>query len=196
MRCKTGAGPQQSPPGRASVSASSIVAQFTFIPWKNPACGLWPTMNISPLPRPTPITPPTTATTTASPTNSPSIVWRVKPSVFSTATSRVRSRIDIAIVLAETSNVANTTAPQILRMNAFTLPSMVMKSMPKRLLAFGLGRLRRVAEHVIDRGRHFGHVLRGIRQDTEGAALVLHHGNRFFQIFAIEIDRLRRLRGG
>src|SRR6266404_5370025 len=52
---------------------------------------------------------------------------RVNPSVFKTATSRVRSRIDMAMVVAETSKVANTTAKQILRIKAFTLPMLLMK---------------------------------------------------------------------
>src|SRR5438105_1490052 len=47
-------------------------------------------------------------------------VWRVKPRVLSTATSRVRSRMQIAIVLAEKSKIAKNTDIQMLRMNAFT----------------------------------------------------------------------------
>ena len=62
----------------------------------------------------------------------------MKPNVFSTATSRVRSRIDIAMVLADTSNVAKTTAEQMLRMNAFTLPIMATNSSPN---AFSLSAL-------------------------------------------------------
>ena len=77
-----------------------------------------------------PTTPARTATTTASPTNSTRTALRVNPRVFSTATSRVRSRIDIAMVFAATSRVANTTAPQIPRMKAFTLPSIATKSNP------------------------------------------------------------------
>ena len=53
---------------------------------------------------------------------------RVKPSVRNTATSRVRSRIDIAMVLAQTSSVVKTTAPQMLRMNALTLPRVAIQS--------------------------------------------------------------------
>ncbi len=64
---------------------------------------------------------------TASPMYNLKIDGRVKPSVFSTATSRVRSRIDIAIVVADTSSVAKMTAKQMLRINAFTLPMLLMK---------------------------------------------------------------------
>jgi len=44
----------------------------------------------------------------------------VKPRVRRTATSRVRSRIDMAMVLAQTSKVVKITAPQMLMMNALT----------------------------------------------------------------------------
>ena len=67
--------------------------------------------------------PPTASATDFAHKNRQARVWRVNPSVFSTATSRVRLRIDIAIVFAETSMIANTTAPQMLRMNALTFPS-------------------------------------------------------------------------
>ena len=70
-----------------------------------------------------PTTPPATARATASNTNSDSTRCRVKPRVFSTATSRVRLRTDIAMVFAETSRMANTTAPQMPRIKAFTFPS-------------------------------------------------------------------------
>ena len=72
----------------------------------------------------------------------------MKPRVFSTATSRVRSRIDIAIVLAETNNVAKTTAEQILRMNAFTLPIMATNSSPNAFslsVFVGWGELRNMS---------------------------------------------------
>ncbi len=62
----------------------------------------------------------------------------MNPKVLSTATSRVRSLIDIAIVLAETSKVANTTAKQMLRIKAFTLPIMATNSRPN---AFSLSAL-------------------------------------------------------
>src|SRR5438132_4531414 len=65
---------------------------------------------------------------TPSLTNNPNTAARVNPRVFSSATSRVRSRIDIAMVFAETSRVANTTAIQMLRMKALTLPSMAIQS--------------------------------------------------------------------
>ena len=69
-----------------------------------------------------PSIPPATARATDSLTKIDSTRWRVKPIVFNTATSRVRLRTDIAMVLAETSMMVNTTAPQMPRMNAFTFP--------------------------------------------------------------------------
>src|SRR5262249_39356283 len=89
-------------------------------------------------PSPAPINPPASDNATDSLTNSPKTRLRVKPSVLSTATSRVRSRIDIAIVFADTSNVANTTAEQMLRMNALTLPIIATNSRPN---AFSLSAL-------------------------------------------------------
>ena len=71
--------------------------------------------------------PPTSASETASPTNNPKMLLRVKPSVFNTATSRVRSRIDIAMVFADTSRMVKTTARQMLMMNALMLPNIPMK---------------------------------------------------------------------
>ena len=46
----------------------------------------------------------------------------VKPSVFSTPTSRTRSRTDIAMVFADTSKMVNITAAETLSRNIFTLP--------------------------------------------------------------------------
>src|SRR5207253_11271068 len=63
--------------------------------------------------------------------NRPRTVWRVKPRVLSTATSRVRSRMDMAIVFAETSKIAKTTAIQMLRMNALTFTIIATNSSPK-----------------------------------------------------------------
>ena len=79
--------------------------------------------------------------------------WRVKPRVLSSATSRVRLRTDIAMVLAETSMMANITAPQMLRMNAFTLPKEATNPNWK---AFSLsvfvcnGELRNISSTVLD----------------------------------------------
>ena len=71
---------------------------------------------------PTPVSPPASASATASLTKTESTLCLVNPSVFSSATSRVRLRTDIAIVFADTSMMANTTAPQMPRMNALMFP--------------------------------------------------------------------------
>ena len=52
---------------------------------------------------------------------------RVKPRVFNTPISLTRSRTDIAMVLAETSKIVKTTAPQMLSKNSFTLPNIDTK---------------------------------------------------------------------
>src|SRR5208282_425434 len=96
--------------------------------------------------------PPATASDTASLTNKPSTLCRVNPKVLSTATSRVRSRIDIAIVFAETNKVANTTAAQMIRMNAFTLPIIATNSNPKAFSLsdfVGCGELRNMSSIVL-----------------------------------------------
>src|SRR6266480_3778168 len=111
-------------------------------------CGEWVAMYTSKYAMVVPTSPPSKARVTASPTNMHNTVCRVKPSVFRTATSRVRSRIDIAIVFAETSKVAKTTAKQILRMKALTLPIMATNSRPNAfsLSAFvGWGELRNMS---------------------------------------------------
>src|SRR5579863_8030185 len=111
-------------------------------------CGEWVRPYTISHPRHAPITPPTSDNATASLTNRPSTPRLVKPSVFSTATSRVRSRMDIAIVLAETSNVAKTTAEQMLRMKAFTLPIIATNSSPKAFslsALVGCGELRNIS---------------------------------------------------
>src|SRR5271165_2115466 len=102
-------------------------------------------------PSPAPSRPPASESATASLTNSPSTPRLVNPKVFSTATSRVRSRIDIAMVLADTSKVANTTAEQMLRMNAFTLPIMATNSSPNAFslsALVGCGELRNMSSTV------------------------------------------------
>jgi hypothetical protein len=64
----------------------------------------------------------------------------------------VRSRIDMAMVFADTSNVANTTAEQMLRMNALTLPIMATNSRPNAFslsVFVGCGELRNVSSTVL-----------------------------------------------
>src|ERR1700686_4087549 len=59
----------------------------------------------------------------------------------------MRPRIEIAMVLAETSRMANTTAAQMLRMKAFTLPNMATKESRKACsfsVLVGLGELRNI----------------------------------------------------
>ena len=49
------------------------------------------------------------------------------PKVFITAISAVRSRMDMAMVAAVTSRMVKTTTAEMLPMNNFTLPSMLLK---------------------------------------------------------------------
>src|SRR5215472_4098935 len=111
--------------------AASQMPNVTLSGKKLKNCGEWVNPYTRNHPSPTPINPPASDSATASLTNNPSTLPRVKPRVFSTATSRVRLRIDIAIVLADTNNVANTTAEQMLKMKAFTFPIMATNSRPK-----------------------------------------------------------------
>ena len=55
----------------------------------------------------------------------------VKPRVFRMPTSRARSRTDMAMVLAETSRMVNSTAPEIASRNILTLPSRARKPTTK-----------------------------------------------------------------
>src|SRR2546427_277143 len=115
-------------PTKAAITrAMPIVARDTLKPNKMPvANGEWAITFVSKAAIATPSSPPATDNATASPTNNESTLVRVNPSGFSIATSRVRWRMDIAIVFAATRRIANTTAAQILRINAFTLPSIAM----------------------------------------------------------------------
>src|SRR5207302_3940890 len=92
---------------------------------------------------------------TASPTNNESTLARVNPKVLSMATSRVRSRMDIAIVFAATRRIANTTAAQMLRINALTLPSIAMNESWKAFslsVLVGWGELRNMSSIVREVG--------------------------------------------
>ena len=102
---------------------------------KKPPAGLCATPPTNTVDSKKPSDPPSSEIEIASPRIIPSTLPSVKPNVLRTPTSRTLSRTDIAMVFAETSSVANTTAAQMLRMNAFTLPIIAMKS---RLKAFSL----------------------------------------------------------
>src|SRR6478672_4117603 len=140
-------------PTRPDVSkAASQIPIVTFIGKKLKNCGEWVRPYTISHPRPAPIKPPISDNATASLTNSPSTPRLVKPSVFKTATSRVRSRIDIAMVLADTNSVANTTAEQMLRMKAFTLPIIATNSSPKAFSLsdlVGCGELRNMSSTAV-----------------------------------------------
>src|SRR6266568_937413 len=107
-------------PTKAAITrAMPIVGRDTLKPNKMPvANGEWAITFVSKAAIATPSSPPATDNATASPTNNESTLVRVNPSVFSIATSRVRSRMDIAMVLAATKRIANTTAAQMLKINA------------------------------------------------------------------------------
>ena len=76
---------------------------------------------------PRPSTAPVMAITPASSITTPKSVASPKPIVFSTATSRVRSRALIIIAFAVTSRIANTTAMPIVPMSKLTFPHIVAK---------------------------------------------------------------------
>src|SRR5271168_4543744 len=115
--------PLTNPTIAATSKDASMVGTVTLIPAGTPiATEEWVNQRISKVAARTPSTPPASDKATASPTNIERTRWRVNPSVLSTATSRVRARIDMAMVLPETRRIVNTTAPQMPRMNAFTLP--------------------------------------------------------------------------
>src|ERR1700674_2156215 len=115
--------PLMNPTVAATSREANMVGAVTFISAGIPiATGEWVNHRISAVAPKTPNTPPATERATASPTNIDSTRWRVNPNVLRTATSRVRARIDMAMVLPETRRIVKTTAPQMLRMNAFTLP--------------------------------------------------------------------------
>src|SRR5262249_1132762 len=69
-----------------------------------------------------PSTPPTTAIRLASPTTMAKTSAGENPSVFKMPTSRVRSRIDMESMLAETSRMVKVTAPQMAVRNSFRFP--------------------------------------------------------------------------
>jgi len=66
-----------------------------------------------PIARPSPIAPPSTQSKIASPSTSAATFASVKPSVFSTASSGIRSRIACAIVLPVSSTIVKNTAPKM-----------------------------------------------------------------------------------
>src|SRR5271165_4069189 len=88
-----------------------------------------------------PSNPPSTEIATDSLTKIESTRCLVNPSVFSTATSRVRLRTDIAMVFAETSMMANMTAPQMPRMNAFSLSVFVCSGELRNMSSISLATL-------------------------------------------------------
>ena len=81
------------------------------------------------------------------------IVADGKPSVRITAISVVRSRTDIAIVLAATNSVVMTTASAMLPSSRFRLPNIDTNDVWNCLLRVGLGLVRRVRELLVDRAR-------------------------------------------
>src|SRR5450631_2824341 len=116
--------PLTNPTTAATTNDATIVGTVTRMPAGTPiAMEEWVSHWIAPVAARIPSIPPATDSATASPTKIASRRCRVNPSVFNTATSRVRPRIDIAMVLLETSRIAKTTAPQMLRMKVFTFPS-------------------------------------------------------------------------
>src|ERR1700733_3316945 len=115
--------PLTNPTAAATNNETNIVGSVTFISAGIPiATGEWVNPRISRVAPNTPSAPPATDNAMASLTNRDSTRRRVKPSVLSRATSRVRARIDMAMVFAETRRIAKTTAPQMVRMKAFTFP--------------------------------------------------------------------------
>src|SRR5208282_2457631 len=115
------------PTNAATAIATAAVAMVMCIETGKPMPGR--AMNrMATLARATPSSPPISAMAMDSLNSSFRMLSRVKPRVRRTATSRVRSRIDMAMVLAQTRSVVKTTAPQMARMKLFTLPSVAMKS--------------------------------------------------------------------
>ena len=105
--------PLTNPTIAATVKERAIVGRVTFISKGTPSATkrrvkAWIRGTAATTPR----APPITASPTASPTNKESRRCRVKPNVFSTATSRVRPRTDIAMVFADTRRIVKTTAPR------------------------------------------------------------------------------------
>src|SRR6266404_8461255 len=74
-----------------------------------------------------PTAPPIAARTADSPSTMPSTALGVKPRVFKIPTSRIRSRTDMEIVLADTSKIVNVTAPQMAMINNLTFPRKATK---------------------------------------------------------------------
>jgi hypothetical protein len=94
-------------------AGKSVWIHCLCIPTNNGACEVWASATSSPNVASDPSIPPNSEMTTPSPTNIPRIVSLLKPRAFRGATSRVRSRVDIAMVLPETSKVVKTTAREI-----------------------------------------------------------------------------------
>ena len=153
--------PLTKPTVAATNNETNIVGSVTFISAGIPiATGECVNQRISRVAPKTPNAPPATDKAMASPTNMDNTRWRVNPRAFSTATSRVRARIDMAMVLAETRRIANTTAPQMRENERLHISQGRYERESERLLALGLGMLRGVAEHFIDRLGDASHVTR------------------------------------
>src|SRR5258707_732635 len=106
---------------RQTAPVAGVIARVRNAGMKLPPGPLLTTEHI-PEARKIPIAPPISEISEDSPTIIPRIAPGVNPSVFRIPTSRIRSRTDIEIVLAETSKIVNVTAPQIAIIKSRTLP--------------------------------------------------------------------------
>ena len=77
----------------------------------------------------------------------------MKPSVFRMAISRARSRMDMAMVLAVTSRMVNTTTLEMLLIKGLDVPQHGDEAELERTLGLRLGLGVAVLEHGIHRAR-------------------------------------------
>ena len=101
-------------------------------------------------PSPRPRSPPSPASSIASPSTSPITVPSVKPSVFSTPSSFVRSRTDCAMVLPAISRMTKNTTALIAVRIAPVSPTCLANDWANAFSRRGLGLLGRVGELAVD----------------------------------------------
>src|SRR5277367_1655196 len=118
--------PMASAPARQIKPTGGVMASVCNAGMKSPP-GPWLTMEHIPAARTHPMAPPINAMIADSPRTIPRMAPGVNPRVFRMPTSRMRSRTDMEIVLAETSRIVNITAPQMAMINRRRFPRNDMK---------------------------------------------------------------------
>ena len=113
---------------------------------------------------------------------------RVKPSVRSTATSRVRSRIDMAMVLAQTSKRGEDDGSADAQDECLHVAERGDEIEFECLFALALRGHRSAVEHVVDGVGRQWHVFGSIDANKVKAGRVFEPVDGFLQILGVEVE--------